>query len=132
MWVVAVAAGVGPDAEDAEASLRGVLAAALEANREMARLLGELREENAGLREQNAGLREQNAGLREQNAAREAELEGLRADLTVLQRLLFGQKSEKSRPEPAAGGEDDAAGGGGGGAGGEGGKGGRGGGCGGR
>ncbi len=108
---MAVAAGVVPDSEDAEASLREVLAAALEANREMARLLGELREENAGLREQNAGLREQNAGLREQNAAREAELEGLRADLTVLQRLLFGQKSEKSRPEPAAGGDDDAAGG---------------------
>ena len=108
---MAVAAGVVPDSEDAEASLREVLAAALEANREMARLLGELREEDSR-------LREENAGLREQDAAREAELEGLRADLTVLQRLLFGRKSEKSRPGPAAGGDnDDAAGGGDGGAG---------------
>jgi hypothetical protein len=43
---VAVAAGVVPDSEDAEASLRDVLAAALAANRELARLTAELREEN--------------------------------------------------------------------------------------
>ena len=62
--------------EDAEASLRGVLAAALEANRELARLVGELREENARLRAENAG--------------QAAELEKLRADLAVLQRMGIG------------------------------------------
>jgi transposase len=71
--------------EGAEASLRDVLAAALEANRELARLAGELREENAGLRAENAG--------------QAAELEKLRADLAVLQRMVFGRSSERSRPE---------------------------------
>jgi transposase len=93
---VAVAAGVVPDSEDAEASLREVLAAALEANQEMARLAAELREENAR--------------LRAENAEQAAELENLRADLAGLQRMLFGRSSEKSRPGPAAG-HDDAGGG---------------------
>jgi transposase len=93
---VAVAAGVVPDSEGAEASLRDVLAAALEANREMARLAAELREENAR--------------LRAENAEQAAELDRLRADLAVFQRMLFGRSSEKSRPGPAAG--DDEAGGG--------------------
>jgi transposase len=94
---VAVAAGVVPDSEDAEASLRDVLAAALEANREMARLAAELREENAR--------------LRAENAEQAAELEHLRADLAVFQRMLFGRSSEKSRPGPAGGDDDDAGGG---------------------
>ena len=47
------------------------------------------------------------------DAERDAELERLRADLAVLQRMLFGRSSEKSRPEPPAGGGDDAGGGGG-------------------
>jgi len=63
-----------------------VLAAALEANRELTRLAGELREENARLRAKNAG--------------QAAELEKLRADLAVLQRMVFGRSSERSRPEP--------------------------------
>ena len=71
-----------------------MLAAALEANQEMARLVAELREENAGLRAQNA----QQAG----------ELEGLRADLAVLQRMLFGRSSERSGPQPP--GRDEAGG----------------------
>jgi transposase len=83
---VAVAAGFVPDSEGAEASLRDVLAAALEANRELTRLAGELREENARLRAENAGQ----AG----------ELEKLHADLAVLQRMVFGRSSERSRPEP--------------------------------
>jgi transposase len=91
---VVAAAGVVPDAEDAEASLRDVLAAALEANRELTRLAGELREENAR--------------LRAENAEQAAELERLRADLAVLQRMVFGRSSERSRPEPRGG---DAAGG---------------------
>ena len=96
-----VAAGVVPVLEGAEASLRDVLAAALEANREMARLAAELREENAR-------LREENSRLRAENAEQAAELENLRADLAVLQRMLFGRSSERSRPEPAAGDDDGA------------------------
>jgi transposase len=88
------AAGVIPDSEDVEASLRDVLAAALEANRELTRLAGELREENARLRAENAG--------------QAAELERLRTDLTVLQRMVFGQSSERARPEPPADGGGDA------------------------
>jgi transposase len=92
---VTVAAGVVPDSEDAEASLRDVLAAALDANRELARLTAELREENER--------------LRAENAEQAAELGKLRADLAVLQRMAFGRSSERSRPEPP-GGAGDAAG----------------------
>ena len=84
-----VAAGVVPDSEDAEASLRDVLAAALDANRELARLTAELREENER--------------LRAENAEQAAELGKLRADLAVLQRMVFGRSSERSRPEPPGG-----------------------------
>jgi transposase len=87
-WVT-VAAGVVPDSEDAEASLRDVLAAALDANRELARLT--------------AGLREENERLRGENAEQAAELGKLRADLAVLQRMVFGRSSERSRPEPPGG-----------------------------
>jgi transposase len=96
---VTVAARVVPDSEDAEASLRDVLAAALDANRELARLVAELRAENA---------------------EQAAELGKLRADLAVLQRMVFGRSSERSRPEPPGGAGDsggDAAGGQGGGTG---------------
>jgi len=87
---VTAEADVVPDLEGAEASLRDVLAAALEANRELTRLAGELREENARLRAENAG--------------QAAELEKLRADLAVLQRMVFGRSSEKARPDSPAGG----------------------------
>ena len=82
---VRVAAGVVPDSEDAEASLRDVLAAALDANRELARLTAELREENERLRAENA---EQAAELGKLHVA-------------VLQRMVF-ERSEWSRPEPDA------------------------------
>jgi transposase len=92
---VAIAAGV---VLDAEASPGDVLAAALEANRELARLV--------------AVLREENARLRAQNAEQAVELEKLRADLAVLQRMLFGRSSERAGPaadrgggEPGRGGE---------------------------
>ena len=52
-WV-SVTAGVVPGSEDAEAPLRDVLAAALEANERLARLAEELRAENARLRAENA------------------------------------------------------------------------------
>jgi transposase len=90
---VTVAAGVIPDSEGAGASLRDVLAA-LDANREMARLA--------------AVLREENARLRAENAEQAAELERVRADLAVLQRMVFGRSSERARPEPSADGGGDA------------------------
>ena len=73
-----------------------MLAAALAANRELARLTVELREENER--------------LRAENAEQAAELGTLRADLAVLQRMVFGRSSERSRPEPP-GGTGDAVGG---------------------
>ncbi len=103
-----IAAGVVLDAEDAEAaSGDGVLAAALEK-------IGRLQAENAELR---VSLAEVLA----RDAEREAELEKLRADFAVLQRMLFGRSSEKSSPEPPAAGDGGgaAAGGGGGGDGGQ-------------
>ncbi|HXZ74201.1 MAG TPA: IS66 family transposase [Streptosporangiaceae bacterium] len=93
-----VGAGVVAEA-DAGASLRDVLAAALEANERLARVGEELTAENAR-------LREENARLREGDAQREAELERLRADLAVLQRLVFGRSSERSRPEPSGSGDE--------------------------
>jgi transposase len=85
---------------DADAPLRDVLAAALEANERLARLAGELRAENAR--------------LQEELARRDAELERVSADLAVLQRLVFGRSSERARPDApgGAGTAGDAAGGG--------------------
>ena len=83
---MAVAAGVVPDSEDAEASLREMLAAALEANRGW-----------RGWR-RSCARRTRGCGRR----TRAAELEKLRADLAVLQRMVFGRSSERSRPEPPA------------------------------
>jgi transposase len=92
-----VTAGSGLVAEaDADAPLRDVLAAALEANERLAGLAEELRAENAR-------LREENARLRERDAQREAELERVSAELAVLQRLVFGRSSERARPGPAGG-----------------------------
>ncbi len=77
---VVVAAGVVLDAEGAEASSGdGALAAALEK-------IGRLQAENAELR---VSLAEVLA----RDAEREAELERLRADVAVLQRLVFGRSS---------------------------------------
>ncbi len=72
-----------------------MLAEALEANRQLSELAD-------GLIEDNALLREQVARLAERDAERDAELEKLRADFAVLQRMLFGRSSEKSRPGPPA------------------------------
>jgi transposase len=85
---VTVLAGVVAEAE-ADAPLRDVLAAALEANERLARVAEELRAENAR--------------LREELARRDAELERVNAELAVLQRLLFGRSSERARPGPARG-----------------------------
>jgi transposase len=88
---VTVGAGVVAEA-DADAPLRDVLAAALEANERLGRVAEELR----------AG----NARLREELARRDAELERVAAELAVLQRLVFGRSSERARPGPAAREED--------------------------
>jgi transposase len=88
LYCVPVAAGAVPDSADAEAPLRDVLAAALEANERLARLAEELRAENAR--------------LRAENAEQAAELERVRSDLAVLQRMVFGRSSERARPEPSA------------------------------
>jgi transposase len=93
---------------DADAWLKDALARALEANERWERLAAEFREENERLRAEHERLREENARLRERDAQREAELEQLRADLAVLQRLVFGRSSEQSRPEPSGSGDKDS------------------------
>src|SRR5512144_2791401 len=60
------------------------------------------------LREENARLQQDNARLRARDAERAAELDRVRADLAVLQRMLFGRSSERSHPTSA--GRDDAGG----------------------
>lgn len=86
---------------DADPSLRDALVAALEANRQLAEMAGKLREEIAR-------LREDNARLVARDAERSVELDRVRADLAVLQRMLFGRSSERSRPQPP--GRDEAGG----------------------
>jgi transposase len=81
---VAVAAGSDADV----ASLREVLAAALEANERWERTA--------------AALVADNERLREENARQSAELERLSAALAVLQRMVFGDSSERSRPASPA------------------------------
>ena len=78
-----------------------MLAEALAANRQLSELAD-------GLIEDNALLREQVARLAERDAERDAELEKLRADFAVLQRMLFGRSSERSRPGPPASAGDAA------------------------
>ncbi|MGL4551388.1 MAG: IS66 family transposase [Gemmataceae bacterium] len=85
--VVAGLALVAEDAQASEASLRAALAAALEENRELRQVAAELWEDNTG--------------LRERQVLQAVELERLRADLAVLQRMLFGRSSERSRPDPS-------------------------------
>ena len=86
-----VRAGVAVEAE-ADAPLRDVLAAALRANEQLARLADELRAENAR--------------LWEELARRDAELERVNAELAVLQRLVFGRSSERARPDAPGRDED--------------------------
>jgi transposase len=98
---VVVAAGVVLDAEGAEAPLRDALVAALDEN-------ARLRADNARLAERDAEREAVLQRLLERDAERDAEMGRLRADLAVLQKMLFGRSSERSRPEPS--GSDDAGG----------------------
>jgi len=93
--VTVTAGAIAADA-DADAPLREVLAAALEANERLARLAGELRAENAR-------RCEENAMLRDELARRDARIEELSAELAVLQRLVFGRSSERAGAEAAGG-----------------------------
>src|SRR5262245_47224998 len=68
-----------------------MLAEALEASRRLSELAG--------------GLAEENARLRARDAERDAEFERMRADLAVLQRMLFGRSSGRTRPETPGGGD---------------------------
>ena len=94
----ALVAGEGQAAE-------ALVAVVLEENRQ-------LREDNARLREGEARLLVENRELRERQERQALELEGLGADLAVLQRLLFGRSSERSRPDASGSDADDGAGGG--------------------
>jgi transposase len=85
---VALAAGVAADPDADVASLREMLAAALEANGRWERAAGELRADNER--------------LLEENARQSAELERVSAALAVLQRMVFGDSSERSRTAPPA------------------------------
>jgi len=117
---VTVLAGVAVEA-DADAWVKDALARALEANERWQQLAAEFREENARLRAENERLRaeneqlrEENARLRERDVQRDAELEQARAALAVLQRMVFGRSSERSRPDAAdrgSGGDGQPAGG---------------------
>ena len=93
---VAVAAGVVP--EGAEAPAWDALGAALE---EVARL----RADNARLAERDAEREAVLQRLLERDAERDAVMGRLRADLAILQKMLFGRSSERSRPEPGGGGD---------------------------
>jgi transposase len=128
LWFVAAAAGVlavagGAVAPSAgEASAEELLARALEViDRQSVQIeqqsarIDELARENAELREQNAYLIRVNGELRDLAGDQAARLAEANESLAVLQRMVFGRKSEKDRPEPAGAGDgDDSAGDGGG------------------
>ena len=88
--MLCLVAGVVAEA-DADAWLKEALSRALDASERWERTAAELRAENAG--------------LRDELARRDAELERVNAELAVLKRLVFGRSSERSRPEPPAGGD---------------------------
>jgi transposase len=111
LWFVAAAAGVlagGAVASPAGgASAEELLARALEViDRQSARIDG-LARENALLREQNAQLVRVNEELRELVGDQAARLAEANESLAVLQRMVFGRKSEKDRPGPAGTGDGD-------------------------
>ncbi|MGH3124076.1 MAG: IS66 family transposase [Streptosporangiaceae bacterium] len=97
------------------ASAEELLARALEVIDRQSARIEELARENAQLREQNAQLVRANEELRELVGQQAARLAEANETIAVLQRMVFGRKSEKDRPEPpAADGGDDSAGDGGG------------------
>jgi transposase len=83
---VTVSAGVAVEA-DSGAGLRAALDRVVQANERWERLAAQLREENAALR---------------------AENERVSAELAVLQRLVFGRSSERTRPQAPVGDGDQS------------------------
>ncbi|MGH3401972.1 MAG: hypothetical protein ACRDRJ_05535 [Streptosporangiaceae bacterium] len=88
--VLAGADGIGV-LSAGRASAEELLARALEVIEQQSARIDELARQNAALREQNAALRELVAG----QSARLAEAD---ETIAVLQRMVFGRKSEKGPP----------------------------------
>jgi transposase len=113
LWFVAAAAGVLAGADGAAAPSAGgasaeeLLARALVVVEQQSLEIRGLREENARLREQNAQLVRVNEELRELVGEQSARLAEANESLAVLQRMVFGRKSEKDRAEPAGTGDGD-------------------------
>ncbi|MGH3184894.1 MAG: IS66 family transposase, partial [Streptosporangiaceae bacterium] len=103
---VTAAAGVIPGAEEFSSLSEEEIRQLFEANRQLSELATGFLEENAELRAQVAELLAQVAQLLE----RDAEREELLAQLSVLQKIVFGRKSEKAQPEPGDGGDGKPAG----------------------
>jgi transposase len=103
LWFVAAVAGVLAGAGGAVAPSAGGVSA-----EELLARVDELAGQNAELREQNAQLARANEELRELVGDQAARLAEANESLAVLQRMVFGRKSEKDRPEPAGDGDDCA------------------------
>jgi transposase len=112
LWFVAAAAGVLAGAGGAwapsagEADAEELLARALEVIDRQSARIDDLARRNAELREENARLVRVNEDLRELVGQQAARLAEANETLAVLQRMVFGRKSEKDRPEPPAGAGD--------------------------
>jgi len=114
LWFVAAAAGVLAGAGGAVASSAGgasaeeLLGRALEVIDRQSARIDELARENAELRERNAHLVRVSEELRELVGRQAAQLAEANETIAVLQRMVFGRKSEKNRPgSPAGAGDDD-------------------------
>jgi transposase len=101
LWFVTAAAGVLAGADGAGAPPAGGASA-----EELLARVDELSRENAELRERNAQLVRANEELRELVGGQAARLAEVNETLAVLQRMVFGRKSERNRPGPPAGAGD--------------------------
>jgi transposase len=103
LWFVAVMAGVLAGAD----GTGGPSAGGASAEELLAQALEVIERQSAEIRE----WRKQDAELRELVAGQAARLAEANETIAVLQRMVFGRKSEKNRPEPPAGADgDDSAG----------------------
>ena len=104
--ILAVAGGAGAPSAGG-ASAEELLARALEVIEQQSVQIEQQSLEIRELREQNAQLVRVNEELRELVGEQAARLAEANESLAVLQRMVFGRKSEKDRPEPPAGAGDD-------------------------
>jgi transposase len=109
LWSVAAAAGVLAGAGGAAVPSGGGASAEELQSRvdELARENAALREESSLLREQNAQLVKVNEELRDLVGVQAARLAEVNESLAVLQKMVFGRKSEKNRPGAADDDDDD-------------------------